>query len=162
MAINGKEFKQALQNWASGITIVTTQSKSFGLQGMTVSSFSSVSMEPPQVLVCINQSVSTGGGLKESGVFTINILSSEQQSTSNLFANPNKYEERFVNTPYTLGQNGAPLLTESLASLECTVIEQIAVGTHWIIIGEIQKTHLNHGDPLLYYKAGYRLIGDNS
>jgi len=89
-------------------------------------------------------------------------LSSEQQSTSNLFANPNKYEERFVNTPYTLGHNGAPLLSESLASLECTVIEQIAVGTHWIIIGEIQKTHLNNGDPLLYYKAGYRLIEDHS
>ncbi|MDP7537694.1 MAG: flavin reductase family protein [Methylococcales bacterium] len=158
MAISSKEFKQALQNWASGITIVTTHSDSFGSQGMTVSSFSSVSMEPPQVLVCINQSVSTGTGLKESGVFTINILSSEQQTTSNLFANPNKYEERFINTPHTFGDNGAPLLTDSLASLECSVIKQIAVGTHWIVIGEIQKTHFNDGDPLLYYKAGYHLI----
>jgi len=54
------------------------------------------------------------------------------------------------------------LLTNSLTSLECTVIEQIAVGTHWIIIGEIQDIHLNDGKPLLYYKAGYHLIQDHS
>lgn len=160
MAITDDEFKQALQSWASGVTVVTTQSPSSGLQGMTASSFSSVSMDPPQILVCINKSVSTAEGIGESGHFAVNILTTEQESVSNLFANPNSYADRFSTTPYELGSTGAPILTESLASIECSVVEQISAASHWIIVGAVEHTVIRSGEPLLYYKAGYRHIGN--
>lgn len=158
MTITANEFKNALQYWASGVTVVTTESESFGLLGMTASSFSSVSMEPPQILVCVNKTVSSAEGINESGVFAVNILTSEQEAVSNLFANPSSYADRFSSTPHEPGKTGAPLLTESMASIECTVVEQISAASHWIIIGEVQNTVLRSGDPLLYYKAGYRQL----
>ena len=66
MTVTADEFKKALQLWASGVTVVTTQSEKFGVQGMTVTAFSSVSVEPPQVLVCINDRADTGDGIAES------------------------------------------------------------------------------------------------
>lgn len=156
MAIDADQFKQALQYWASGVTVVTTHSKTFGLQGMTVSAFSSVSAEPPQVLVCVNRSVATSEGICESGMFAVNILAATQTEVSNTFASALLHEERFAAVPWEAGQNGAPLLTESIAALECKVVEQISAGTHWILLGEVQRTVLRSGEPLLYYKAGYR------
>lgn len=158
MTIATDEFKKALQYWSSGVTVITTQSPSFGLQGMTASSFSSVSMEPPQILVCINKSVSMVEGINESGFFAINILNTEQETTSNLFSNPDTYADRFSTTPYEQGNIGAPLLTESLVSIECTVVEQVSAASHWILIGAVQNTVQRSGEPLLYYKAGYRRI----
>lgn len=158
MTIASDEFKKALQYWASGVTVVTTKSPSFGLQGMTASSFSSVSMKPPQVLVCVNKNVSIADGISQSGIFSINILNSEQPAVSNLFANPDSYDDRFSSTPYELGKTGAPLLTESLVSIECSVVELVSAASHWIIIGAVENTVFRSGEPLLYYKAVYRQI----
>ncbi|MGR8933133.1 MAG: flavin reductase family protein [Gammaproteobacteria bacterium] len=156
MAIDADQFKKALQCWASGVTVVTTKSHSFGIQGMTVSAFSSVSAEPPQVLVCLNRSVATSEGIGESGVFAVNILGAGQTAVSNMFAGGGDHHERFASVAWELGEGGAPLLTESMASLSCKVVEKIAAGTHWIVIGEVQQTVLREGEPLLYYKGGYR------
>ena len=156
MAIAADEFRNALQYWASGVTIVTAQCPSLGFLGMTASSFSSVSMDPPQILVCINKDVSTAEAINESGAFAINILTSQQEAISNLFANPSSYADRFSATMHEAGKTGAPLLTESLASIECTVVEQVSAVSHWIIIGAVQNTVIRPGEPLLYYKTGYR------
>jgi flavin reductase (DIM6/NTAB) family NADH-FMN oxidoreductase RutF len=156
VAIDADQFKKALQNWASGVTVVTTKSKSFGMQGMTVSAFSSVSAEPPQVLVCVNRNGATSEGISESGVFAVNILSAGQTAISNSFAGAISHEDRFASVAWEAGESGSPLLTESLASLDCMVVEQMAAGTHWIVIGEVQQAVLREGEPLLYYKAGYR------
>jgi flavin reductase (DIM6/NTAB) family NADH-FMN oxidoreductase RutF len=158
VAIDSDQFKKALQHWASGVTVVTTRSKSFGIQGMTVSAFSSVSVEPPQVLVCVNRAVATGEGIGESGVFAVNILSAGQAVVSNMFAGGGSHEDRFASVAWETGEIGAPLLAESLVSLECRVVEQMVAGTHWIVIGEVQRAVLRDGEPLLYYKAGYRHI----
>jgi flavin reductase (DIM6/NTAB) family NADH-FMN oxidoreductase RutF len=156
VAIDSDQFKKALQNWASGVTVVTAKSQSFGNQGMTVSAFSSVSAEPPQILVCVNRAVATGEGILESGMFAVNILSAKQTDTSNTFAGGISHEDRFAAVPWEEGENGAPLLSESIASLECKVVEKLSSGTHWIVIGEVQRAVLRDGEPLLYYKAGYR------
>lgn len=147
-----------MQYWASGVTIVTARSKSLGLLGMTASSFSSVSVTPPQVLVCVNKSVSTIDGIEESGVFAINILTTKQEDVSNLFANPSSYANRFEVTPHETGKTGVPLLTESLASIECIVVKQISATSHWIVIGEVQYSVLRCGKPLLYYQTSYQQL----
>jgi flavin reductase (DIM6/NTAB) family NADH-FMN oxidoreductase RutF len=158
MSVNADDFKKALQQWASGVTVVTTQSEKFGVQGMTVTAFSSVSVNPPQVLVCINDSADTGAGIEESRCFAVNVLNSEQQDVSNQFAGGSSQKERFENTAWEPGITGAPILLDSIMSLDCKVVEKARAGTHWIIIGEVQDTICRPGDPLLYYCGNYRQL----
>ncbi|MFA5017783.1 MAG: flavin reductase family protein [Methylobacter sp.] len=158
MTVGVDDFKKAMQLWASGVTVVTTYSEKFGLQGMTVTAFSSVSINPPQVLVCINESADTGTGIQESQCFAVNVLSSTQQDVSNQFAGGSSQEQRFENTPWTKGITGAPILDNSIMSLECKVIEKIHAGTHWIIIGEVQDSVCRSGKPLLYYQGAYQQL----
>jgi flavin reductase (DIM6/NTAB) family NADH-FMN oxidoreductase RutF len=158
MTVGVDDFKQAMQLWASGVTVVTTHSEKFGTQGMTVTAFSSVSVNPPQVLICINESADTGDGIQESQYFAVNVLSSTQQDVSNQFAGGSSQQQRFENTPWTTGITGAPILDDSLMSLECKVIEKIHAGTHWIIIGEVQDCVCREGEPLLYYRGNYQQL----
>ncbi|WP_027157118.1 flavin reductase family protein [Methylobacter luteus] len=158
MPVSVDDFKKALQFWASGVTVVTTQSRKFGVQGMTVTAFSSVSVSPPQVLVCINDSADTGAGIEESRCFAVNVLSSEQQDVSNQFAGGSSQQQRFESTAWEPGITGAPILTDSIMSLDCKVVEKVRAGTHWIIIGEVQDTIRRPGDPLLYYCGNYRQL----
>ncbi len=158
MTVGVNDFKKAMQLWASGVTVVTTHSDKFGLQGMTVTAFSSVSVNPPQVLVCINESADTGVGIQESQRFAVNVLNSDQQDVSNQFAGGSSQEQRFENTPWTLSSAGTPILDNSIMSLECTVIEKIHSGTHWIILGEVQDTICRTGKPLLYFQGAYQQL----
>ena len=158
MTVSADDFKSALQLWASGVTVVTTQSEKFGVQGMTVSAFSSVSIEPPQVLVCINDSADTGEGIAESQCFAVNVLTIEQQNTSNQFAGGSTQAQRFADNAWSTAVTGAPLLNNSLMSLDCTVVEKVRAGTHWVIIGEVQTSICRTGEPLLYYRGAYRQL----
>jgi len=160
MTVSIDDFKKALQLWASGVTVVTTYSEQFGLQGMTATAFSSVSVDPPQILVCINDAADTGSGIQESGYFAVNILKSDQQEISNQFAGGASQEQRFDNTSWTPGITGAPILTNSLMSLDCKVVEKVRAGTHWIIIAEVQDCICRSGEPLLYYCGAYRNIAE--
>jgi Conserved protein/domain typically associated with flavoprotein oxygenases, DIM6/NTAB family len=161
MSVDASQFKSALKLWASGVTVVTAQSEQQGLKGMTATSFSSVSVDPPQILVCLNQSTDTGAVVLEQNQFAINILGSEQQDISNQFAGGSSQEERFAAVTWEAGDNGAPLLTESLASLECKVVNQVLAGTHWIVSGEVTKVVCCSGESLLYYSGGYRELSAN-
>ncbi len=158
MSVDAGEFKNALKLWASGVTVVTAQSESQGLKGMTATSFSSVSVDPPQILVCLNQVTDTGAVVMEQRRFAVNILSSDHQDASNIFAGGGTQEERFACVPWEAGENGAPLLTEALASLECNVVQMVQAGTHWVVIGEVQRVICRSGDPLLYYNGAYRQL----
>jgi flavin reductase (DIM6/NTAB) family NADH-FMN oxidoreductase RutF len=158
MTVGVDDFKKAMQLWASGVTVVTTHSEKLGIQGMTVTAFSSVSINPPQVLVCLNESAETGAGIQESQRFAVNVLSLKQQDSSNQFAGGSSQEQRFANTAWTMGNTGVPILDDSIMSLECKVIEKIHAGTHWILIGEVQDCVCRTGDPLLYYKGGYQQL----
>ncbi|MEC4749404.1 flavin reductase family protein [Methylomicrobium sp. Wu6] len=160
MAVTGDEFKQALQLWASGVAVVATHSEKFGNQGMTVTAFSSVSMTPPQVLVCINESADTGEGIKGSERFSVNVLSDQQQDVSNHFAGGLSQLERFEKTDWTPGIQGVPLLNDSIMSLDCRVVEKVHAGTHWIIIGEVEKAVCRTGAPLLYFRGQYRKLAE--
>lgn len=158
MSVDASQFKNALKLWASGVTVVTAQSEQQGLKGMTATSFSSVSVDPPQILVCLNQNTDTGAVVLEQNHFAVNILSSEQRDVSNQFAGGSSQEERFSAVTWEAGENGAPVLTDALASLECKVVDQVLAGTHWIVIGEVQKVVCRSGEPLLYYNGAYRQL----
>ena len=160
MSINSDDFKQALRLWASGVTVVTTKTDQLGIQGMTVTSFTSVSAEPPQILVCLNESADTANGIKDSGSFAVNILNSGQETVSNEFAGGSSQQQRFENVVWSEGVTGSPVLDESLASIECKLVQQTLAGSHWIIIGEVQNVICRSGSPLLYYNSAYRLLAE--
>ena len=161
MAVTPEAFKQALQHWASGVAVVTSKSDEFGVRGMTVTAFSSVSMEPPLILVCLNSTADTGENIDRNGRFAVNILSTEQEDASNNFSGGSSQEERFARAAWRQGLSGVPILEDCIMALECSVKEKVRAGSHWILIGEVEHTHCPGGEPLLYFRGGYRKFADH-
>lgn len=157
MSVDASQFKNGLKLWASGVSVVTTTLQQHN-KGMTVTAFSSVSLDPPQILVCLNQGSDTGSAIMESRYFAVNILSAEQETVSNLFAGATSHEQRFASVPWQAGNTKVPVLTEALANLECKVVQQIQAGSHWIVIGEVENVICRDGSPLMYYHGGYRQL----
>ncbi len=160
MAIDQEAFKEALRGWASGVTVVTARSGD-KMHGMTVSAFSSVSADPPLVLVCANRTSTTHGIIEEGGVFAVNILASHQQEVSNIFASSQHEDTRLQRVKWSEGKTGAPLIDEALASLECKVSSAHREGSHTIYVGHVQEVHTSDAKPLLYYQGGYRSLHDD-
>ncbi len=158
MTVNTEDFKKGLKLWTSGVAVVTTKSGTLGAQGMTVTAFSSVSVDPPLILVCLNDSADTGDGIRESQSFAVNFLNANQEAISNQFAGGCSQQERFENISWSEAATGAPIIDTSLASLDCKVVQQVRAGTHWIIIGEVQDVVCRSGEPLLYYNSAYRQL----
>lgn len=155
-------LRTTLRYWASGVTIVTTK---LGDQrgGMTVSAFNSLSLEPAQIVICLNKDASSMPLLKESGIFAVNILATHQNAISDLFGGRIKLEEgkdRFDGLSLKTAATGAPILTDALAYLDCRVKSTHDGETHWIIIGEVLATEVQSEPhaPLVYYNRGYRKL----
>ncbi len=152
MSIDQAEFRQALGHFATGVTVVTT-GQDGALQAATVSAFSSLSLEPPLVLVCLHNEWGGLPLLKAAGGFAVNILAADGERLSRHFAA--RSDDKFAGIAYHLAGNGAPLLDEALATLECRVHKLLPGGDHTIIVGEVVAMQVNTGQPLLYYRGGY-------
>lgn len=153
MPITDADFKHAMSHFASGVTIVTTEheGKPFG---MTVSSFASLSLHPPLVLVCVEKSLKTHDAIVSAGRFGVSILSAEQSDISNRFAS--RMDDKFAGVAIDRGDLGVPLIGGALTSLECHVHAQLAGGDHTIFVGEVASVRTREGAPLLYFRAAYR------
>jgi flavin reductase (DIM6/NTAB) family NADH-FMN oxidoreductase RutF len=139
-------------HFASGVTVVTTEHMGL-LHGMTVSSFSSLSLKPPLVLICIDKGVSCHDAIATSGRFAVNILEKHQEHLSRRFATPNI--DKFMGVAFSLGQLGLPLLDDALAAIECRLHNTFDGGDHTIFVGEVVDAEVREGSPLLYYRRGY-------
>ena len=126
--------------------------------GSASNTFSSVSADPPLVLVCANRSSTTHGIIEAGGVFAVNILASHQQDVSNLFASSENEDSRLQRVNWTEGATGAPLIDEAAVSLECNVTSSHREGSHTIYVGRVEAVHSTNAEPLLYYNGGYRSI----
>ncbi len=157
MPIDQDAFKEALRGWASGVTVVTSRAGNT-VHGMTVSAFSSVSADPPLVLVCTNRSSKTHGVIQRGGVFAVNILAAHQADISNTFASQKNEDTRLERVSWSEGQTGAPLIDEALATLECSVENAHHEGSHTIYIGRVEAVHTSDAAPLLYYDGDYRSL----
>ena len=149
-------FRYVLGHFASGVTVVTARVDDT-LHGITVSSFCSLSLDPPLVLICINQFVRTHELLPQAGSFAVNILAENGESISRHFAS--RIEDKFATVAYHTGVTGAPLLDAALATIECRLHSQLPGGDHSIFVGEVVAAHArDDADPLLYYRGGYRRL----
>lgn len=158
MAVELARFKSALRRWASGVTIVTTRAGDREL-GMTVSAFSSVSLDPPLVLVCADKKAHTHPLIAEGGVFAVNLLADDQWDLSNRFATKGNEAERFDGIECRRGPSGAPWLPDTLAVLDCRVVSAHDAGDHVIYVGEVLAAEVDDTrQPLVYYEAGYHVL----
>ncbi len=159
MALDPEHFKLALRRWASGVTIITTRHGE-EVGGMTVSAFSSVSLDPPLVLACADKSSNTNPLIAKGGVFAANILSTTQQELSNRFSENGNEAVRFDGLDCKAGPSGAPWIPGALAVLDCEVDSAHDAGDHVIYVGKVLECALGDADPLVYYDARYRAIAD--
>ena len=156
MSISKEEFRAALGRFASGVTIVTTRDTEGNLHGLTVSAFSSVSLQPSLVLVCIEKSAGSHHAFENGGAFVVNILREDQQAISNQFAS--RIFDKFAGINYRLGIEDLPVLNDALVNLECRQTNAHDAGDHTIYIGEIEKVTVTDGNPLIYFHGNYREI----
>lgn len=158
MSIDPNLFRQAMRQWASGVCIVTAIDSNGARQGMTVSSFISASLQPPLVVVSLEQTSRTQRAALESGYFAITLLSQEQQFLADCFAGRTcEDDSRFVGLPLHTLVSGAPLFTGGLVYLDCQVVATHPVGTHTLFIGEVIALESGTEQaPLLYYNRDYR------
>jgi flavin reductase (DIM6/NTAB) family NADH-FMN oxidoreductase RutF len=158
MAVGTDEFKDALSKFASGVTIVTV-AKDGDMHGMTASSFASVSLLPPLVLVCLERTSRTRSLVLSSGAFAVNVLADHQEPISRTFSGQGP--KTFDSLPHKSGRSGAPLLSEAIAWIECTIHSVIEAGDHDLVIGDVIACDAGEGSPLLYYRRRYRSLGDS-
>lgn len=155
MTIDQAKFRTAMGHFASGVTVVTTRDGD-DLVGLTVSAFCSLSLEPPLVLVCIDRGVGSHDAISSAERFAVNILRTEQEELSRRFAS--RAENKFEGVGTTEGVGGVPLITGCLASIECRVHDELPGGDHTIFVGEVEQVEIGEGEPLLYFRSGYREI----
>jgi len=159
MAIDPTTFRQALGQFGSGVTVVTTRSPEGQPLGLTVTAFCSVSLEPPLVLVSVDARAEANASFRSSGIFSVSILAEGQAPVSRHFARPGA--EKFTRVALETGQNGLPLVADALAHLECAVRSAHPEGDHILYVGEIRRIAVRPGRPLLYHRGAYRRLGEN-
>lgn len=153
MAVDEQQFKDALGRFASGVTVVTVADGD-ERTGLTVSAFSSLSLEPPYILICINNASSALALLERTKQFAVSILSAEQSDISNRFASHT--EDKFDGIKYHLGQSGLPVLDDALVTLECALVNTFPGGDHTIYIGRVDAATVDSSkSPLLYFHGKY-------
>lgn len=158
MSVDHDTFRTMLSRFLSGVTVVTTTDDDGRPHGMTVSSFCSVSLDPPLILVCIDKTASLHDLLTAAQTFAVNILAGDQEVLSRRFADTG-IEARFDGVAWSPGIAG-PLLDGAHATLECRSVACHPGGDHSIIIGEvIGGSMASRGSPLVYYRGGYGQLG---
>jgi flavin reductase (DIM6/NTAB) family NADH-FMN oxidoreductase RutF len=149
-------YRRTCAQFATGTTVVTTRDSEGHPHGLTVNSFSSVSLDPPLVLVSIDLRNAILGHFISSEWFAINVLAEEQEELSRRFSSPS--ENRFLGVEWTTGLSGVPSLIGVLARLECSVVETFEAGDHTVLVGEVRGASYREGKPLVFFDSGYRRL----
>ncbi len=161
MSVSSEKLRVSMRAWATGVTVVGVQHDQI-LHGMTVSSFTSVSLEPPLVLVSLEIGTRTHQFVEKAGVFGVTVLSATQQEVSNCFANPNTdLGDRFAGREVFQLETGAPFIAGGLAFFDCQVVNVFPAGNHSVFVAEVVATKINDEqnvmhDPLIYFNRNYR------
>lgn len=157
-AADKRGFRNALGRFATGVTVVATRRPSGEIEGLTVSSFSPLSLDPPLVVWSIRSDAPSASAFSEGQHFAISVLSVEQREESLHFATPQI--DKFAGRAVAEGIAGCPLLAYALAWFECKTVSVAEHGDHLLIVGEVIRAAYREGDPLLFYSGSYRESGN--
>ncbi len=155
MSMDGRELRNALGRFATGVCVITALNDKGEATGMTANSFASVSLDPPLVLWSLQNGSDVYSTFARPKSFAINVLAKEQVELSNLYAR--KGDHLMAAEHYRLGANGAPVVRDALVTFECDLHATHEGGDHLIIVGRVQNMVARpSGEPLLFYSGAYR------
>jgi len=155
-AFDARYFRSALGRFATGVTVVSAAMPDGTPVGLTVSSFNSVSLDPPLVLWSLSQASSSLALFQQCPRYVINVLSAEQVALARHFAT-GKSTERFLGLPQTHAPDGTPMLTDCAAWFECDNRSQYAEGDHVIMVGQVRHCSHTEAPPLVFHAGGFDL-----
>jgi len=162
MGVTQAEFREALGSFATGVTVITVDYEN-EVRGMTANAFSSVSLDPLLVLVCVDRKARTHAHLHEKKRFGVNVLTEHQRRISEFYAFPiheqGNAERDAAGARFDRTVHGTPVLRDALAYLECRLHTSQDAGDHTIFIAQVEEVVVREGEPLLYFRGGYRAIG---
>lgn len=156
MQLDGRELRNALGRFATGVCLITTVNEEGEPLALTANSFSSVSLDPPLVLWSLQNNSDVYHIYSGAPRYAINVLSDGQQELSNRYAR--KGDHGLEEGHFRLGESGVPIIEGALLSLECTLEASHPGGDHIILVGRVEGVHLSEGDPLLFYGGAYRAL----
>ncbi len=152
---DSRTLRDALGCFGTGVTVVTTLDRDDAPVGLTANSFTSVSLDPELLLVCLNRAASTLPWFERAEAFAVNVLQIAQRDAARRFATPGV--DRFEATAWERWSTGVPMLTGSLANFECAKFAEYDGGDHLILVGRVIRVRFDPElDPLLYFRGGYR------
>ena len=153
--LDPRELRRALGQFATGVTVVTACDLDGRRIGVTANSFTSLSLDPPLVLWCLNTRAPSLAAFQAASHFGINVLCAKQHYLSRQFATP--ADDKFAGVVFTEGYGGVPLLEGTLAHFVCRNVRQIEAGDHHILIGEVEEFDTRQGEPLVFHSGAYRI-----
>jgi len=151
--VDAATFRHVAGHLPSGVSLVTTRT-SDGDFGMTASSVTSLSLDPPMMLACLNRSSSTCPAVSAAGVYVVNVLGQGDGHLAQRFATAGT-TDKFAGLRVTRGIRGAPVLADALARIECEVTEEVSAATHTIFLGRVIRAEADEGSPLTYFRGGF-------
>jgi len=154
--VSSDEFRHACGRFATGVVVAAVIDPKGTPHGLTVSSFTSVSLHPPLVLICLGHAVTNIEEFRQASHFGLSILREEDRHTSQRFAQ--KGHDRFDGVDWHRGETGVPLLTHALATLECAAHQRFTSGDHDILVGEVVRAHAKDHAPLVHFAGHYRKL----
>lgn len=154
--VSSHEFRHACGRFATGVAVASIIDQKGTAHGLTVSSFTSVSLNPPLVLICVGHDVTVIDAFRQASHFGINVLREENRDLSQRFAT--KGLDKFDGVAWHKGTTGVPVIECALATLECEMHQRIPSGDHDILVGHVVATRIEEGPPLLYYASRYRKL----
>lgn len=157
--IDPQELRRCFGTFMTGVTIVTSKNEQGEPVGFTANSFTSVSLDPPLLLVCIDNKSDNISAYTDNTGFAVNILSKDQQDLSNKFASP--ITDRFTDVAWHDSPNNNPILDNTAASFDCLLDQQIPTGDHTILIGRIEGCTASEKDGLGYARGKYFTLTPN-
>jgi flavin reductase (DIM6/NTAB) family NADH-FMN oxidoreductase RutF len=148
--VDPERMRSVMGHFASGVTIISTRHEGIDY-GLTASAVSSLSLDPPILLICVKRSSNTYEAIKASRVFSVNILREDQSEVARHFAT--SHPDKFVGVNVSYGELGVPLLDDMLATIECRVVEIVSGGTHSVFFAEVEAAQATEGMPLTYFRG---------
>jgi flavin reductase (DIM6/NTAB) family NADH-FMN oxidoreductase RutF len=155
-SVSSDDFRRACGRFATGVAIASVIDESGAAHGLTISSFTSVSLEPPLVLICLGHAVTNIEAFRRASYFGINVLREEDRQVSQHFAT--KGHDRFNGVGWRPGKTGVPVIDCALAAFESETYQRIPSGDHDILLGRVVHTRVEEGAPLLFFASRYRAL----
>ncbi len=156
VGVTREEFRRVCGRFVTGVTIASVVDTQGTPHGLTVSSFTSVSLDPPLILICLGHRVSAVDAFRASAHFGINVLAENQRDLAERFAR--QKQDRFDGLKWRRGQTGVPLLPGVLAAIECAVRQRFTAGDHDVFVGEMVHARVAEGAPLIHFASHYRRL----